>query len=59
MYTYKTFESEVIMMDEEKKVIVERITTKFTQMDEDMKEKIAWYILGREEERVKQEQKTA
>lgn len=46
-------------MNAEKKAIVERISTKFTQLDEDMKDKIAWYILGREEERAKQEQKTA
>jgi len=48
-------------MKKEKNELIERVATKFCQLDENMKEKIAWYMLGREEERAKweNEKKTA
>lgn len=46
-------------MSREKQETVEKIATKFTELPEDMKDKIAWYILGKEEERAKWEKRTA
>lgn len=45
-------------MSKEKKEIIERAAEKFVQLDEEMKDKIAWYMLGKEEERAKWEKKT-
>lgn len=36
---------------------IERVAEKFTQLPEDMKDKIAWYLLGRQEEQEKQRKK--
>lgn len=47
--------SEVIHMDKEKKEAMERVAEKFTYFDPEMKDKMAWYILGRQEERAKWE----
>lgn len=42
-------------MDKTKSDILLRAATNFTQLDEDMQDKIAWYMLGRQEEREKWE----
>ncbi len=41
----------------EKKETLLRIATKFAQLDEETKDKLAWYMLGKEEERAKWEKK--
>lgn len=42
-------------MNKAKEEITERLAEKFVILDPDMKDKIAWYMLGRQEEREKQE----
>ena len=49
------FNNEKGTIMESKHEILERVATNFTQLDEEMKEKIAWYMLGRQEEREKWE----
>lgn len=44
-------------MNQQKKELIERTADKFTKLDEETKEKIAWYMLGKEEERAKWEKK--
>ena len=42
---------------ETKKEILARTAMKFTELDEDVKNNIAWYMLGKEEERAKWEKR--
>ncbi len=44
-------------MDKERKV--EEIARNFTEIPTDMKDKIAWYLLGRQEEQERQKEKSA
>lgn len=44
-------------MNQKKIEILERVNEKFTQLDEETKDKVAWYMLGKEEERAKWEKK--
>ncbi|WFR55394.1 hypothetical protein QA584_17485 [Anaerocolumna sp. AGMB13025] len=44
-------------MNRKKIEILERVTEKFIQLDEETKDKVAWYMLGKEEERAKWEKK--
>ena len=44
-------------MNQKKSEILERVAGKFTQLDEETKDKVAWYMLGKEEERAKWEKK--
>lgn len=44
-------------MSKEKKEAIKRTAEKFIRLDEEMKDKIAWYMLGKEEERAKWEKK--
>lgn len=45
------------MTDKEREEMLMSSAVKFTELDEDMKDKIAWYLLGKKEERAKQEAK--
>jgi len=47
------------MSEEKRKEKVERVATEFTELPEEMKDKVAWYILGMQEEREKWIKRTA